>query len=54
MKSQAWSYIALHFALTHNHYKEGMEFFKKAFSAYPAFIFQKRFFVIAKHLLKSK
>ncbi|MEO8151196.1 MAG: glycosyltransferase [Bacteroidia bacterium] len=54
MKAQAWSYIALHFALTHSHYKEGMEFFKKAFKVYPEFIFQKRFYVIAKHLMQSK
>ncbi len=53
MKAQAYSYIALHFSLTHTFKKEAIHYFKKAFAIYPAFIFQKRFYVILKHLMSS-
>lgn len=51
MKSQAWSYIALHFALTHTHKKETIEYLLKALRIYPKFILQKRFYVILKNLV---
>lgn len=53
MKAQAWSYIAIHFAITHNNFKEAMHYFLKAFKIYPPFVFQKRYWAIIKHLVKS-
>lgn len=53
MKSQALSYLSLHFAITHKHFKPAFLYFKKAWIAYPAFITSKRFYAILKHLIRS-
>lgn len=53
MKSQALSYLSLHFAVTHKHFKLAFLYFRKALVVYPAFVTQKRFYAILKHLLKS-
>lgn len=53
MKSQALSYLSLHFAVTHKHFKPAFLYLRKALVVYPAFVTQKRFYAILKHLLKS-
>jgi len=53
MKSQALSYLSLHFAVTHKHFKLAFLYFRKAWAVYPAFISHRRFYAIVKHLFKS-
>ncbi len=54
MKAQALSYLSLHFAVTHKHFKLAFLYFRKAWAEYPAFITHRRFYAILKHLAKSK
>jgi glycosyltransferase involved in cell wall biosynthesis len=53
MKAQALSYLSLHFAITHKHFKPAFLYLRKALAIYPAFISQRRFYAILKHLAKS-
>jgi glycosyltransferase involved in cell wall biosynthesis len=51
MKTQAWSYLALHFALTGQHKKQAWQFLCLSLQTYPAIVFQKRFWAILKQLI---
>lgn len=51
LKSGAYSYIALHIAMTKKSKKSALKYLIKSFTASPRVILKKRFFAIIKHLL---
>ncbi len=51
IKSQVFSYIALHVSLTKRNRSISIKYLFKALLQYPFFVFSKRFFAIIKHLI---